>query len=605
MLQLQAFIFCLFLISQSHSQIFDPIKSPYMTRCPSSNKVVNFGPFQSSPYDFKPFQQVFQNPQILKETMESCVQMNNKSHCIKAFTLKVYEFKKQLCPVGKPATWFLGYNGQVPGPMIKIKKGVESVVRLINKVNGTFFHENQFCGRKGHGINIHNHGAMTLPVWNGWPEDIICNNEYKDYQYPNNQAKLNMYYDNSLHASARNRFYGLTGLYDIIDDTPSIIPEMYWMLQDYLMDKECQLLIDPLQMHSAYFYGDIMTINGIPWPKINVNSSSYIINIANPSISRTYVLIIKDEIGNVVQHKLCNIVGSDGGTTQTSINISSIGLFVSVGERYKLSCDFSRTKSKTLYVMNSVDVNRQIPIPVMFCKSHLIARIDIQQTRTASNMYYKHPLLTRPSNLPKSIINDSVYNIAINMANKQRAHRRFDLTTISGMWLVNDNGWMLSDKFVAKDIKRDTWEVWRLRTDNANWHSIHINLVNFICLRRNQGPCYAQEQGAAKDVIHIDPGDEVYILVKMGPHVGSYMFGCGNAIHQDNDMMLAYNITSSDTLYTIPRNYTDPLGIPPQSISKMPLLNTSYLYGMLKQNVYKVFYPDCKVDCHNNPWKVI
>lgn len=73
------------------------------------------------------------------------------------------------------ATKLQGYNGLVPGPVIRTTVGRRSVVRFINKVTNP--------------ASIHLHGSPSRPVFDGWAEDLIKTNQYKDYVFPNEGAR--------------------------------------------------------------------------------------------------------------------------------------------------------------------------------------------------------------------------------------------------------------------------------------------------------------------------------------------------------------------------------------------------------------------------------
>lgn len=606
--------------------VFDPLTSPYGTKCPSNGKTVSFSSWESSPYDFEPFVYKFQNPVVHQKKAEYCGLRNGQQHCVEGYDIVIKEIKKQICPKSLPATWFLSYDGKIPGPMMPVEKGDESVVRFINKVNNTHFPADEYCksqGKTGRSFSIHNHGMVSMPAWDGWAEDRNCQNEYKDYIFPNSEAKLYWYHDHSLGITAENAYYGLAGLNYVTHtgEQPSIdeMPKLFWVIKDILLDKDCQLRIEPQKMHDAFFFGDIMTINGIPWPKMTLDPRTYLINVLNPSISRSYLLNIVDDTGAPVHNQICSVVGSDDGYRPFPVQIPPEGLMQSIAERYQLVCDFSKVQGKTLYLMNYVDPKRQKPIPAMFCKSHVIAKIVV-----GSNAVTFPPFVfrtsVRPENNPTELIDDKTYAKAMALAQQRRPHRVLEFNRRHGKWVINGEGWM-DNKFAATNVGRDSWEVWQFKTSGGWWHPIHIHLVNFLCLQRNGGPCESYEIMSSKDVIHLDPGGELYVMARFGPHIGPYMFHCHNLIHEDSDMMRAFNITdqnvkvlNKDYLTTTKQleyvgAFNDAMGEHPQPISTMPLLNMSYLKKVSDQRYYRVFYPDCNRTsdvkfCKDNPWRV-
>jgi hypothetical protein len=70
--------------------------------------------------------------------------------------------------------------------------------------------------------------------------------------------------------------------------------------------------------------------------------------------------------------------------------------------------------------------------------------------------------------------------------------------------------------------------------------------------------------GAAKDVVHLGPGEEIVVVARFGPHVGEYMVHCHSLVHEDNDMLVAFNVAGEDAGSPLPlspnnANLADPM----------------------------------------------
>jgi len=59
----------------------------------------------------------------------------------------------------------VGYNGQAPGPTFRIDRGVETVIRFLNK--GT------------NNAAVHLHGSFNHAPWDGWANDEMAPNQWK------------------------------------------------------------------------------------------------------------------------------------------------------------------------------------------------------------------------------------------------------------------------------------------------------------------------------------------------------------------------------------------------------------------------------------------
>jgi bilirubin oxidase len=95
-----------------------------------------------------------------------------------------------------PETNYVGYNGLIPGPTLKMTRGREAVVRVFN--------------RSDRPTSMHLHGSSSRAPFDGWAEDITSPGEFKDYYYPNgHSARTLWYHDHAVNISAVNVNSGL------------------------------------------------------------------------------------------------------------------------------------------------------------------------------------------------------------------------------------------------------------------------------------------------------------------------------------------------------------------------------------------------------------
>ena len=97
-----------------------------------------------------------------------------------------------------------------------------------------------------------------------------------------------------------------------------------------------------------------------------------------------------------------------------------------------------------------------------------------------------------------------------------------------------------------------TVEVWELENTTDGWsHPIHVHLVDFRVLHRSgthlfdSAPRSVQgyERNGLKDVVWLGKEEKVWVEARYAPWDGVYMFHCHNLIHDDDDMMAAFNVT--------------------------------------------------------------
>lgn len=139
-------------------------------------------------------------------------------------------------------------------------------------------------------------------------------------------------------------------------------------------------------------------------------------------------------------------------------------------------------------------------------------------------------------------------------------------------WTINGKIFDDAESRVLANVPRGTTEKWLLTNPlNATWsHPIHLHLVDFqVVSRRPTDPSRPllrpavvaeYESEGLKDVVILAENESVEVVARYAPWDGVYMFHCHNLVHEDNDMMAAFNITSlKDFGYPDTTILTDPL----------------------------------------------
>ncbi|KAK3939729.1 Cupredoxin [Diplogelasinospora grovesii] len=127
----------------------------------------------------------------------------------------------------------------------------------------------------------------------------------------------------------------------------------------------------------------------------------------------------------------------------------------------------------------------------------------------------------------------------------------------NGEWKINGVGFNEADKRVLANVPRGTVEVWELENGGGGWsHPIHVHLVDFKVLT---GLCTEYEAQGLKDVVWLAPGETVTVEAHYAPWDGVYMFHCHNLIHEDHEMMAAFNVTALPDLGYSETDFRDPM----------------------------------------------
>ena len=390
------------------------------------------------------------------------------------------------------------------------------------------------------------------------------------------------------------------------------VEDKQMILSDKILDNTCQLRIEPNGIHNVNLYGDLVLVNGVPWPRMPIDPKWVRFRFLDTSISRPFLLQVRDANAQEVSSKICKVIATDGGFRPTAAPFPATGLLIGVAERYEVVCDFTGYAGQTLYWWNDLDPVMQSGVP-MFCYSHLISRIEVSSTpvvapafdETAVSPYYS---IFAPT---LNTFTQSDLDLAVSMANSDVFHRHMVFERRNGHWVINGETWD-TFKIAAADVGQNVWELWKFTAGGGWFHPVHMHLVDFYMVRRNGGHGeMAYEQLSPKDVFYLGPGNNVYLLVRFGAHKGSYMFHCHNLIHEDDDMLRAFTIVDTsagafnqDTAKPFVSNpmngiiyskydYSDPMfgDVCAKPTDTLPTFDAKRAQTVLDLNLYRIFYP--------------
>ncbi len=84
------------------------------------------------------------------------------------------------------------------------------------------------------------------------------------------------------------------------------------LLADKVLDANNQLLFDITGAHKDNLLGDINTINGVPFPYLNVEPRKYCFRIVDTGITRPYMIRMSDGLK-------FHVIASDGGLLEKPV----------------------------------------------------------------------------------------------------------------------------------------------------------------------------------------------------------------------------------------------------------------------------------------------
>lgn len=467
----------------------------------------------------RPFQTAFYEPPILKPRSTGVAPDGSPVHY---YRVEEVAAKAQILP--RRETDILGYNGLFPGPTIKVDQGTKVVLTVRNKLPDE--HE-----LDGHALSTstHLHGSASLPQYDGYANDVTHPGFYKDYHYPNfQQARSLWYHDHVAHNTSLNAYSGLAAQYHIHDPIErQLLPQgkfdVALTVSDAMFAEDGSLGYDD-NSHSG-LWGDVILVNGKPWPVMKVQKRVYRFRILNCSISRS--LRPRLSTGDPLV-----IVGTDGGLVPAAQSVSN---YRHAGaERYEVLIDFRKYRTgQRIELQNLSNKNN-----VDYDYTNKIMAFDV----TDEPVDTSDPTWNR---IPTTLVGSEVMSLKTSQSVKTR-NFRVKRNDITNLWTINEDSWQdivaSGYKKVAADPALNSVEIWDIQNNSGGWfHPLHIHLVDFQIISRNGRAPFAYERGP-KDVAYVGEGETVRLLMKFGPHKGHYMMHCHNLPHEDHDMMTQFRV---------------------------------------------------------------
>lgn len=419
-------------------------------------------------------------------------------------------------------TPILGYNGIFPGPTIVASQGTHSVLTVRNRLPGV-----HPVFKTPTATSTHLHGSASLPQYDGYASDVTLPGFKKDYHYNHFQpARTLWYHDHGVHYTAENAYSGLAALFLMHDQVErSLLPQGEFDVPLVINDVQFQKNGAPMyddHSHSG-LWGDVILVNGTPWPVMNVKKRIYRFRILNCSLSRSFNFRLSTK-------EPLTVVATDGGLmpqAQTVNNFRHAG-----AERYEVLIDFSKYRAGQEIILqntsnkNNIDYDHTNKVMKFVVVDDAFTTDDPSATAAPATLVPSHTM-----SLPES---SSV---------KKRSMR---VKREGGLWTIDGKGW----HEVVKSNFEYTWanpnlndvEIWDIENKSGGWfHPMHLHLVDFKILSRNGKPAFNFEQGP-KDVVYVGEGETVRLLIKFEHQRGRYMIHCHNLPHEDHDMMTQFSV---------------------------------------------------------------
>jgi blue copper oxidase len=404
----------------------------------------------------------------------------------------------------------LGYNGNILGPVIKVREGEEVKVKMKNNLDEA--------------TTLHWHGLRVDAEDDGGPHSGIKPGETWEPEFTIEQPAATLWYHpHMMHSTAKQVYEGLAGLFIIEDEVSDSleIPKDYGVndfpliIQDKRLDSSGNMQYDPgMNDIMMGLYGNAFLVNGAISPYLEAPKGMVRLRLLNGSNGRTYEL--KFDNGQEFYQ-----IASDGGFLEKPVEMTTLRL--SPAERAEILVDFSMLETgDTIELIDTVS-----ELGKTISENHVSLMKFIGKDEQTELFDVPNQLTDIEKIDPTSTV----------------VTREMIMAGVGATLTINDKSMDMGriDEVVKwKDI--EIWEVSNQRTGTQGGmpHPFHLHGVQFQVLDRDGNPPPANETGW-KDTILVQPGETVRIITNF-THKGIFMYHCHILEHEDAGMMGQYEV---------------------------------------------------------------
>lgn len=472
----------------------------------------------------------------------------------------ICEFEQQVLPEGFPKTKVWGYGGVVrdgktgkvsysrssPGPTFEAVRGIPIMVKWVNQLTGRHlfavdptlhwanpndmpmepprpwppFPPGFSEAQAPVPVVTHLHGGEVPSSFDGNPDAWFTADGKKGpayvtsfYLYPNRQEPATLWYhDHALGITRLNVYAGLAGFYLLRDphndcrqepELPKGKYEIPIAIQDRSFRKDGSFLFpakgDNPEIHPYWlpeFFGDAIMVNGKVWPDLEVERRQYRFRLLNGSNARFYNLKLSNGMSFIQ-------IGTDGGFLEEPVELDS--LLLAPGERADILINFSGLRPGSKIILEN-DANAPFP------DGEPPDSDTVGQIMRFTVLHDCVPPVNPPE-LPCSL------NHIVSLRRDSR-RRILTLNEVMGPngpveVLLNGQRWSAP---VSELSQVGSTEEWTLANLTADTHPIHLHLVQFQLLNRQD---FMAEEYRTKweEINGMPPLDHPTELVPVDPYL--------------------------------------------------------------------------------------
>lgn len=406
-------------------------------------------------------------------------------------------------------TQIITINGSYPGPSVVIDKGQTFTANVINNLNEV--------------ITTHWHGVSTPANMDGHPRDAINPGSSRIYTFPVlNRGGTYFYHSHAHMLTAKQVYRGFAGFFLIRDpaenfNLPSGAFDVPLCIQDRRIADIPGFPYNPGNPETIWgMLGDTVLVNGTPDAYFEVSKTLYRFRLLNGSNARVYKFAFSD-------NRSFHIIATDGGLKDNPVTATEFML--SPGERADLLVNFAPDNIGSNVTLRSLAFTHGGTLPYKQGIALDIIRFDVTNNNSSGGV------------VPAAFNPITYYN-----PNEVVESRIFTLTMSGSHPMHKINGLTFDINRIDWSTRLHSLEKWTIRNLTADFHPMHTHEAQWQVLARNGNTNLPPVDKGWKDTVLVYPGETVDVLVKFSEYKGLYLFHCHNLEHEDDGMMLNFEI---------------------------------------------------------------
>jgi len=448
-------------------------------------------------------------------------------------------------------TW--GYNGNLLGPALQLRKGKALTVNIHNTLNEE--------------TTVHWHGLEVPGEVDGGPHGIIKPGGQRTVTFTPEQRAATCWFHPHQHGKTGHQVaMGLAGLVLIEDDESRLlrlpkqwgIDDVPVIVQDKKFTAEGQIDYQLDVMSAAVgWFGDTLLTNGAIYPQHNAPKGWLRLRLLNGCNARSLNFAASDK-------RPLYVVASDGGLLAEPVKVTELPMLM--GERFEVLVDFSDGKAFDLVTLPVSQMGMAVapfdqPQPVLRIQPLLVTA-----SGTLPDTLTTMPALPSLEGLTQRKLQLSM-DPMLDMMGMQALMKKYGHQAMAGM----DHGQMDHGKMGGMDhsmhgfdfrngnringkafdmhnpqfaATKGQYERWVISGEgDMMLHPFHIHGTQFRILTEN-GKAPAVHRAGWKDTVRVEGGVSE-VLVRFdhdAPKEYAYMAHCHLLEHEDTGMMLGFTV---------------------------------------------------------------